>query len=109
MITTNILANVFIHVTGGDNGAGIFYLEESGFIGLVFGCGFIITWYRKHNCHQHYCPWLGKHSVGDGSIIVCRKHHPVLHQHKRILPEHIMSEHLRYKKVMEKQNGSTRL
>lgn len=62
-----------------------------GDLGLLVG---LVMYYRKHNCHVKGCPRLGKHSVGDGSLIVCKKHHP-LHHDTRITPEHVQFHHMR--------------
>lgn len=87
-----VIANVLLHVTGGDNGASPWYLEESGFVGLLMGAGFISSWYKKHNCHQGRCWRIGLHGVGDGSLVVCKKHHPD-HKGVKITDAYILSHH----------------
>jgi len=86
-------ANLLLHVTGGDNGSGPFYLELSGFVGLMAGCGFIITWYKRHNCHHHLCPRFGKHSVAHGKYMVCKVHHPDMGKKHKITMKHIRKAH----------------
>lgn len=31
---------------------------------------------RRHNCHVHRCPRLGRHPIADTEFVVCRRHHP---------------------------------
>lgn len=95
-----------LHITGGDNGSGPFYLELSGFVGLLGFVGAFITYYKKHNCHQHRCWRIGRHAVAGGSLITCKKHHPD-HSGKKITAEHIMFHHLNHKKLNKEQSNGT--
>lgn len=71
-----VVANFLLHLTGGDNGSGVIYLELSGFIAVLGYLSLLGGFLRRHNCHQHRCWRLAKHPVADGSIVVCHKHHP---------------------------------
>jgi hypothetical protein len=31
---------------------------------------------RKHTCHVHRCPRIGRHKVEGTEYVVCRRHHP---------------------------------
>lgn len=78
-----------LHVTGGDNGSGPFYLEWSGFISLLFACGFVITWFRHSRCHVEKCNRHGKFPFHHYKL--CKKHHPLVPQvvtHKHIKDMH---------------------
>lgn len=72
-------AGWLLHVTGGDNGSGPWYLEESGFVGAVegitglAGIGILL---RVVNCHADGCKRLGFHHVHGTSFRTCRRHHP---------------------------------
>lgn len=61
-------------------------------IGEVAIIGGLIQIYRKHNCHQTGCWRIGKHPVGDGTIVVCKKHHPGL-PNGPITAEQILKAH----------------
>ena len=65
------------HVLGVDNGSGRWYLWWSGF-GANFQeyalIGAIVLLYRRHNCHVHRCPRIGRHQAGP--YVVCRRHLP---------------------------------
>lgn len=69
-----MIANLLLHVTGGDNGAGAWYLEESGFLGLLFCCGFVITWFKHTRCHVAGCNKHGKYPFQHYKL--CKNHHP---------------------------------
>lgn len=38
----------------------------------------IVAAYRRHQCQEPTCWWLGKHPTHDGTFILCRRHHPDL-------------------------------
>lgn len=70
--------NWLSHVLGLDDLSGRWYGFWSGFgsdLGMFAAAGALL---RKHNCHVRGCWRIGKHPVGDGTLIVCRKHHPDL-------------------------------
>lgn len=46
----------------------------------------VIVWWRKHTCHVHGCPRIGRHLVEGTPYTVCRKHHPDDH----LLAEHVL-------------------
>ena len=68
--------NWLVHVIGLDNGSGRWYLWWSGF-GANFQeyalIGGIAILYRRHNCHEHGCWRVARHTV-DGTPW-CNKHH----------------------------------
>lgn len=79
--------HTFLHVTGGDNGSGPFYLEWSGWVGAVEGLTFVgavIAGMRHLNCREPRC-WRPGHQImmADGTHIrTCHRHHPT-HPRKR--------------------------
>jgi len=84
-----------LHVLGIDTQQSYFYDFWSGvatqmsvFIGAV-------VYYKKHNCHVHGCPRIGKHQIGH--YVVCSKHHPDT-------PEKIGTEHIQYVHEKSKQS-----
>ena len=57
-------------------------------------------WYLHHTCHVRTCLRPGRHPVEGTGIITCRKHHPVLKEHRRLTAEkilHLHREHLEHK------------
>lgn len=67
------------HVMGLDDAAGVWYLFYSGIGSCFIGLGVIgglITTVRKHNCHVHRCPRVGRYPVAGTPFIVCQRHHP---------------------------------
>ena len=76
---------------GVDNEAGKGYAFWSG-IGCDLGIfGAIVAVYWKHTCHVHHCLRWARHPVGDGTLIVCRRHHPAVPN--KITPEHVEQAH----------------
>lgn len=69
----------FAHWMGLDNAGGGWYLWWSG-IGADFSelalVGAALGVYRKHNCHVHKCPRIGRLPVEGTGYVVCSKHHP---------------------------------
>jgi hypothetical protein len=51
------------------------YQLWSGIMGTVVVSGIWITFWHKHNCHEHRCLRLSWHEDSDGHP-VCKKHHP---------------------------------
>lgn len=73
------LIHLLIHVTGSDNGSGLYYLFWSGF-GSDLGMFVAIAAFLRHrNCHVRSCWRLGRHPVEGTNHVVCRKHHPEDH------------------------------
>ena len=72
-----------LHVTGGDNGSGSWYLEWSGFISLIITIlpMWIGIWVfiRKHNCHVDGC-WRLRTHVDEGGMVACKHHHTQRHK-----------------------------
>jgi hypothetical protein len=61
--------------------------------GLEFtAIGGLIMFYYKHNCHQHHCPRIARHTTKGGHI-VCKRHHPDMGRGFKITAEHIAKEH----------------
>lgn len=52
------------------------YNIVSGDLGDLFIVGFILSLYRKHNCHVRWCPFLSWHKHPKNGHPVCRVHHP---------------------------------
>ena len=79
-----------LHITGGDNGSGAWYLEWSGFISLLFMLGFIIKWFENSRCH-----------VGGHGFRGCRrhgrypfKHYKLCHKHHPAVPAKLTHHHI---------------
>lgn len=73
------MLHFLLHITGGDNGSGPFYLELSGFAGLLFACGFIVKWYEGTRCHIGGAGFKGCKRRGHYPFKhykLCHKHHP---------------------------------
>lgn len=71
-----MIAHWFWLFTGARNEGGDIYGLWSGFGGAVpdfLILGGFVTFLRRHNCHQHRCWRLGRHTV-DGSPW-CNHHH----------------------------------
>lgn len=79
---------------------GHWYNLWSGPLPDVTLAGSLIIIYRKHVCHQDRCWRIAKHSVGDGSIVVCKKHHPVI-QGRKITAQHVQMAHVRHQKLLK--------
>jgi hypothetical protein len=74
-----------LHVTGGDNGSGGWYLEWSGFIALVvtvvpIWVG-IVVFIRHHNCHVDGCKSIRTSLDPKVHAPACRRHHSLGHLH----------------------------
>lgn len=87
------------HVLGLDNLSGPWYGFWSGFgsdITEFAIVGALIGMLRKHNCHVHGCPRIGRLKVEGTDYVVCRRHHPdgaPSHAHVlRLHHEHIASQ-----------------
>lgn len=49
---------------------------------------------RKHNCHVHGCPWIGRYHLAGGQYVVCRKHHPdAAIRDRHLTHAHILRKH----------------
>lgn len=83
------MLHFLLHITGGDNGSGPFYLELSGFLGLVLGCGFVITWFKNSRCHVDGCNKHGKYPFQHYKL--CKNHH--LDVPKKVTHLHIKKLH----------------
>ena len=87
------------HWLGLDNASGPVYLGLSGFIGdlSLIGAGFAV--YRKHNCHQRWCPRIARHDFTDTAtglqFGLCRSHHPDHPGRKPPAARHIAAMHER--------------
>lgn len=75
---THSIWNWFLTVTGSNNTSGTWYGFWSGFAGDLFIFGALVSFYRKHNCHDNHCWRIGKHIV-DGTPY-CNKHHQAARQ-----------------------------
>jgi hypothetical protein len=67
------------HLSGADNGH--WYPLWSGpgsDLGELTIFAAAIGLYRAHNCQVHGCWRLARHPVGNGTLKVCRLHHPAL-------------------------------
>jgi hypothetical protein len=80
-----ILAGLIVHVTGGDNGGGVWYLELSGFVGDVLT---VVPWFvafwlvlRHHNCHVDGCRSVWTSTDPAVHAPACRRHHSLGHLH----------------------------
>lgn len=77
------MGHLLIHLLGLDNVSGRAYAFWSGFgsdvteFGMMAG---LLGLFRKHNCHQAWCPRIGHHPWADSATgltyQLCRKHHP---------------------------------
>lgn len=68
-----------VHILGIDTQTGRWYTFWSGSgsdIGELAILGGLYGLVRKHNCHVHRCPRLGRHPVEGTRYVVCRRHHP---------------------------------
>lgn len=72
----------FESFTGANNTSGVAYGFWSGFVGDLFIFGTMVTFYKKHNCHQQRCWRVGKHVV-DGTPY-CSKHHMDKREYNKI-------------------------
>lgn len=82
--------NELLHIIGAE---GISAALWGGIISCAGMFTAVFLWYWHHRCHVHHCVKFGHHPVGDGSIIVCRRHHPALP--RRIRPAHVWAAHRR--------------
>lgn len=88
-----IVANLLLHLTGGDNASGPWYLEESGFVALLGFAAAGWTWFKNSRCHVDDRVHGGKNCWRRGHYPfrhykVCKKHHPEV-------PEHITHLHIK--------------
>lgn len=90
-----MILHFILHITGGDNGATVWYLEESGFVGLLFYCGVAIKWYQHSRCHVSACHKHGKYPFHHYKL--CKQHHPEVPAGD-ITQEHIMKQHKLFNK-----------
>jgi hypothetical protein len=65
-----------IHLLGLDNLSGRWYGFWSGIGGDASIMAVPAVILRRHNCHVHGCPRLGRHPVAGTEFVVCRRHHP---------------------------------
>lgn len=82
--------------TGTLNEPGPYYGFWSGFgsdLGEYVIIGGVIGAYRKHNCHTHRCPWIGKYPVANGEFFVCKKHHREITGHPVKLTVEYLKHH----------------
>jgi len=75
------LLHLWYMLSGADNEAGPTYGTWSGIAGATacfawFPAGMLL--YRHHNCHEPWCPRIGRHTVGGTPFRACRRHHPEL-------------------------------
>ncbi|HEX3781728.1 MAG TPA: hypothetical protein VHX38_18855 [Pseudonocardiaceae bacterium] len=64
-----------LHILGIDDVSGRWYALWSGFGGDLGLIGAAYALLRKHNCHQQWCPRIGRHPHGDWML--CSRHHPL--------------------------------
>jgi hypothetical protein len=79
---------------GTTNGGGRWYLWWSGMFSNLTIFAAVIVFYRRHNCHVHRCPRLGKHSAVDENGVehlVCKRHHPDLGAGHRLHADQLVS------------------
>lgn len=69
----------FEHFLGLDNLSGGWYGFWSGIGGDASILAAPLVLLRRHNCHVHWCPRLGRHPVAGTGLLVCRRHHPDEH------------------------------
>jgi hypothetical protein len=86
----------WIHLTGGDSGSGLVYLELSGFLSLLIPplltlAGIGLLWGWRNQCRVHRCYWPARRTTAAGDR-VCWKHHP--HPHKTF--EQVCADHHLY-------------
>lgn len=67
--------NVLLHILGIDDVSGPWYAWWSGAAGDLGLLGAAYALLRKHNCHQRWCPRIGRHPHGDWML--CGRHHPI--------------------------------
>lgn len=63
-----------LHVTGIDNVSGRWYALWSGVAGDVSLVTMAWASLRRHNCHVHGCPRIGRHPVPGQAWTVCKRH-----------------------------------
>ncbi len=71
-----------LHVTGGDNGSGPFYLEWSGFLPdltMLSLLGAALHHIGRHNCHVKGCLSIFTHLDPKVHAPACRRHHSYRH------------------------------
>lgn len=83
------MLHFILHVLGIDTQQSYFYDFWSGVATQMSALAAVIVYYKKHNCHVHGCPRIGKHPVGH--YVVCAKHHPYMP--RKITTEHIQFAH----------------
>jgi hypothetical protein len=84
------MLHFLLHITGGNSGDSPIYLEFSGFVAIVLGSGFIVTWYKNSRCHVDGCHKHGKYPFQHYRL--CHLHHPAVP--KKITHLHIKKTHL---------------
>jgi hypothetical protein len=87
--------NDFLTFLGTTNGGGRWYLWWSGMFGNLTIFAALIVFYRKHNCHIHRCPRVGRHAAVDANgleYVVCKHHHPDLGRDFRLRPSDLVSQ-----------------
>jgi len=86
---------LLLHLLGIDTQQSYFYDFWSGFATQLSVITAGVVYYKRHNCHVHLCPRIGKHQVGH--YTVCSKHHPDVP--KRVYFPHIIKTHKETKNV----------
>jgi hypothetical protein len=90
------IRNELFVLVGNRDEAGGFYGFWSGFGGALqvftLTCGGGLLYWHK-TCHVHKCLRIGKHPVEGTGIVTCRKHHPVLGQHRKLTVEKVFHLH----------------
>jgi len=88
------IINDFLTFLGTTNGSGRWYLWWSGMFGNLTIFAAVAIFYRRHVCHVHGCPRLGRHKAVDQNgieYVVCRRHHPDLGADHKLLASHLVS------------------
>lgn len=96
------MLHFLLHVTGGDNGSGPFYLELSGFVALLGFVGAAWTYLKHARCHVDGCNKRGKYPFQHYKL--CRLHHPavpehITHAHIKVLHKHELIDHIKRDKI----------
>ena len=89
------IINDFLTFLGTTNGSGRWYLWWSGMFSNLTIFVAVFVFYRKHVCHVHHCPRLGRHTATDQDgveHVVCRRHHPDLGAGHRLLASHLVGK-----------------
>lgn len=75
------------------SGFGSVFPWAMGILGAAVGAS--AAYYRRHNCHDPGCPWLGRFPDAGGQFAYCGKHHPGW-QGKRPTRMHLHEAHRRH-------------